>query len=415
MAERILVVEDSRTQAEALRLLLAGAGYEAEVANSGEEALDRAQHDPGFDLVLSDVIMPGMSGFDVTRELKERLGERCPPIILLTSLTNPADIVRGLEAGADNYVTKPYDAEHLLHRVRSVLEGRARDGGDEGPVDVKFLGESFHIAAGKRQVIDMMLSSFEELLRINEELSAARAEAEAANHSKMQFLANMSHDLRTPLNAITGYVDLLDMGVRGPVTEAQHEDLQRVKRSTRYLLSLINDLLNFAKLEAGSVEFELAETPLAELMGDLQAMVEPLVEQKEVQYAGLLSEPELRAWADREKLQQVLVNLVTNAIKFTPSGTITLRADVEDDTVRIEVKDTGVGIPEAKLASVFEPFVQVHRQADLNREGIGLGLAISRDLVRRMGGNLTVTSEVGVGTTFTITLPHSAPSTLAEP
>ncbi len=248
--------------------------------------------------------------------------------------------------------------------------------------------------------------------RARADAEAARAEAEAANRSKVQFLATMSHELRTPLNAIGGYAELMAMGIRGPVTEAQFGDLSRIQASQRHLLSLINQVLAYAKLEAGTERYVLAEVPVRDACAAAEGLVAPQARARGLALAVGACAPEVAVRADPEKLRQILVNLLSNAVKFTDRGG---RVDVawelacgDDDgaaSVRIVVRDTGVGIPADKLAAVFEPFVQVGADVTRAREGTGLGLAISRDLARGMGGDLTVESAPGAGSVFTLMLP----------
>jgi PAS domain S-box-containing protein len=248
----------------------------------------------------------------------------------------------------------------------------------------------------------------DELLERSLELERQRSIADEANHAKSAFLAAMSHELRTPLNAIGGYVQLLEMGIHGPVTAAQTDALGKVARSQRHLLRLINEVLNLAKIEAGSVHYELQRVVLREIVDDVLPMVEPQLTER-----GLSCEldvpVELAVRADRDKAEQVLLNLLGNAVKFTPRGGRVRVAACRDATspqrMLLRVEDTGVGIPADRLEQVFEPFVQVNVDPARRAEGTGLGLAISRDLARGMGGGLTATSVVGEGSTFTLELP----------
>ena len=232
-------------------------------------------------------------------------------------------------------------------------------------------------------------------------------EAHEANRAKSQFLATMSHELRTPLNAIGGYTELIEMGLRGPVTAAQLEDLGRIQRSQKHLLGLINDLLNFARIETGHVELKLEEVSVEEELAAVQTLIEPLMTAKHIRYAQRHADASVRCLADRDRTRQVLLNLLSNAVKFTASGgEIALAWEARDGGVDIHVRDTGTGIPRHKLDIIFEPFVQLTNSLTRVTEGTGLGLAISRELARAMNGDVTVASEVGQGSTFTFSLPR---------
>jgi PAS domain S-box-containing protein len=251
--------------------------------------------------------------------------------------------------------------------------------------------------------------------------AAARDLAEEANAAKTQFLSTMSHELRTPLNAIGGYADLLTLGLRGPLTEAQRHDLERIRLANQHLMGLVTDVLNFARLDAGHLEYRLTDVELAPIVADLEPLIGPQLAGKGIAFEhdrcaprrGTADAPGRahRVRADPERLRQILLNLLTNAVKFTEAGGRVALACETDDAAgvfRARVSDTGRGIPADQLERIFEPFVQVDRhRTPESQQGVGLGLAISRELARGMGGDLTVESTPGVGSTFTLTLPRA--------
>jgi signal transduction histidine kinase len=237
---------------------------------------------------------------------------------------------------------------------------------------------------------------------------AAQAKAEAASRAKSEFLAVMSHELRTPLNAITSYAELMEMGLRGPITPEQRADLARIQRSERHLMGLINGVLNYSRMEAGAVHYDVRDVTVAEALAACEALIAPQVSAKRLTLAIGDCDPALTVRADAEKMQQVVLNLLSNAVKFTePGGRITLGCIPRIDAVAITVTDTGHGIAAAQLDRIFEPFVQVDARLTRTQEGVGLGLAISRDLARGLGGDLTVESTLGAGSTFTLLLPRA--------
>ena len=257
----------------------------------------------------------------------------------------------------------------------------------------------------------------EALEAANRNAEEARRRAEEANIVKTRFVASMSHELRTPLNAIGGYAQLLEMGIRGPITEAQREDIARIQHAQKHLLGLINSVLSFARLESGGLQYEMENVRVGVSLAEAMDLVIPQLRDEGIEYHAYCDSDSdqrpLMVQADAEKMRQILINLLTNAGKFTPrGGSVTLTCEAVEEgrppgVVAIRVVDTGVGIAKDKLENIFEPFMQIGRAQTSTYEGVGLGLAISRDLARAMGGNLTVESEVGVGSIFTLTLPRA--------
>ncbi|HSJ23670.1 MAG TPA: hybrid sensor histidine kinase/response regulator [Longimicrobiales bacterium] len=437
--ERILVVDDSPTQLEAARALLELRGYDVVVARSGEAALDRVRAE-SFDLVLSDVIMPGMSGYDLCSAIRREL-DTPPPIVLLTSLNDPRDIVRGVECGADNYITKPYEPTLLADRIRHVIDNhRLRmQAPSEGPVQVNFLGETYTIASDPAQILALLLSSFEELIRTNaalqeskrqvaaaharelqrEQEARARAEADARNMEQLKrkaeaatrarddVLAAVSHDLKNPLGTIyTSAALLLDMEM---APEAQRRQMDIIRRTARRMDRLIQDLLDVSRMEAGRFSVEAQEESGRALVLEAQDLHASLASAKHIDLGTDLPDEDVVVHADRHRVLQVLSNLIGNAVKFTPDGgRITIRLTKTDGHARFEVSDTGVGIPAADLPRIFDRFWHAGEGG-----GSGLGLAIAQGIVQAHGGDIRADSSDG-GTTFSFTLPLAAPSLSAR-
>ena len=249
---------------------------------------------------------------------------------------------------------------------------------------------------------------YHEAQQAREEAVAAVARAAIADRAKTDFLATMSHELRTPLNAIAGYAELLELGMRGPVSEQQREAIARIRNSQQHLLGIVNDILTFAKTETGRIPINLEVTPVPPAIKAVHFLVEPLLLQNEIQFSVDDCGPDVSVIADRDRLHQILVNLLTNAAKFSPrGGPVAIRCEVREHLVAILIEDKGKGINVEMLEAIFEPFVQISTGLTRTADGSGLGLAISRELARLMGGDVTVESVAGLGSTFTLTLPLS--------
>ncbi len=286
-----------------------------------------------------------------------------------------------------------------------VFEGRTF-----GVITFNFVGERV-FAPEERELMAAFAQQCAQALeraRLYELERAARTEAERANRSKAEFLRAMSHDLRTPLTAIVGFTELVELGVQGPLTDKQRESMARIRMATDHLRTLINDVLSFARVETGRIEIHPRDVPVTELFDAVVPLIEPQIQAKGIDLVRAPFDPSITVRADVERTHQVLGNLLGNAYKFTRAGgTITLVCEPADSTVRLSVRDTGCGIAADQVGRIFEPFVQLQRPPELGvGHGVGLGLAISRELARAMGGELMVESEEGKGSVFTLVLPR---------
>jgi signal transduction histidine kinase len=371
-----LLTPTGRDSSVAVRVLTS-AGIPAHACESMEDVCNLISRDEIAVLVMAEEALDHASRMKLFEALNNQPSWSDVPIVLLTGEGELSDALpRALSGvavkGNVTLLERPVRVATLTTVIRSAQRARQRQ------LDVRDLVESER---------------------------AARRQAEEANSAKSQFLATMSHELRTPLNAIAGYTQLLALGVRGEVSDDQRADLERIDRSQRHLLSLINDILNFAKIEAGHVAVETIPVDICHLVDNLEGLIEPQLREKDLRYGVRHEVDSAVAIGDPDKVRQILLNLLSNAIKFTPEGgKIDVICRGDDDTISITVTDNGTGIPSDKMQAIFEPFVQVGRDFTTPHGGTGLGLSISRDLARRMGGDLTAESDLGEGSAFKLSL-----------
>ncbi|MGD0581692.1 MAG: response regulator [Bacteroidales bacterium] len=457
----ILIVEDSATQAARIKYLLESYNYKVEVAENGQKAMELlSKHRPS--LVISDIVMPEMNGFEFCEKIKSDESTESIPVILLTSLSDPEEVIEGLSCGADGFITKPYNKDYLISNIKKLLAEKANPDfkKDNIGIEINYNGKSRLIRTGQQRVVKLLLSIYEgaiyqnnelittrdELRQLNEKLedlveertkelkkdeekilafnaeleqriAERTAQLDAANRAKSEFLANMSHEIRTPMNAVLGYAELLGFMLED---KTQRNYLESIKSSGRSLLTLINDILDLSKIEAGKLELQFEFVNSRSFFAEFERIFSLKLSEKGLKFIPEISSgtPE-GIYIDDARLRQIILNLIGNAIKFTEKGSIRLKVYTENPQIitypkgkidefldlLIEVKDTGIGISEEMQEEIFNPFVQGQGQNINKYGGTGLGLAISQRLVQLMNGTIELDSQLNRGSSFKIKIP----------
>ena len=369
---KVLVVDDNKDNVELICQILEEE-CKLVTANSGKECLQKAEKERP-DLILLDVNMPEMDGYETIQRIKQTEIIKDIPVIFVSAYYKESDmVVKGLEQGAFDYLTKPVDEDILLAKVH---------------------------------VVKRIKQAEEKVVKQKDALEQANLRLSAADKLKSIFLASMSHELRTPLNSIIGFTSLMLMEVPGKINEAQKEQLTRVKRNGDHLLELINDVLDISKIEAGKVELNISEFNLSELMREMTSSIQPEMDVKGLKLIYEAADAEVIIKSDRRRLQQIIMNFFSNALKFTEQGEVICRLEVEDSGwVTITVEDSGVGIKVDDMKRLFEPFQQISMDYTNNYKGTGLGLYLCEKLSHVIGASIEAKSEYGEGSQFSITLP----------
>ncbi len=439
----ILIAEDSPTQREMLRYMLEHNAFSVEAATNGRNALTLLERIRPV-AVITDIDMPEMDGYALCRSIKGDPELKGIPVILLTSLSDPENVIMGLACGADYFIMKPYSEEFLLSRIQHILANRTLEScrRELSGQEISFRGKNYCINSERQQILNLLLSTYETAIEKNQELADASAkfsvlneqlednmaelesknrqlltlndefekqrgvaheaklQAEEANRAKSDFLSSMSHELRSPLNAILGFAQLLESDAPPP-TPVQNESIAQILQAGWYLLKLINEILDLAKIESRQTPLTMEPVSLAEVMLECQGMIEPQAQQRGIPITFPCFTAPVFVMGDQTRVKQVLINLLSNAIKYNRTlGTVEVQCRTNPpDRIRVSVKDSGVGLSLNQQEQLFKPFNRLG-QENGSEEGTGIGLVVSKQLVELMGGVIGVESGVGTGSVF---------------
>lgn len=419
----VLIVEDSPTQAILLKEALERHHLKAHIAKDGYEALQELQKSLP-DIVISDIEMPRLNGYDVCKHIKSDETLKTIPVILLTNLTNSMDVIKGIECGADSFLTKPFEINFLLSTIHDVLENRKlhKTSDQEKKTSFYFSGQRHFLQVNQVQIMDLLLSTYSNAVQknnelekayrnlnlIHEELEKKNDELNDLNIQKNQFIGMAAHDLRNPLTVIKGYSDLLLTRLNDKVDADSLRILERIQSSSSFMLRLINDMLDISVIESGTVSLHKSDVKMADLIHESIILHQSGAEKKNVKLIFNCKNSGLIVHCDANKMSQILNNLISNAIKFSnENGIVEVSLESNDNDILLSVKDSGVGISPEMKEQLFQPFAKSHAQGTHGEKGTGLGLAIVQKIIEEHKGKIWFKSDSGKGTTFFVSIPNT--------
>lgn len=422
--KKILIAEDSPTQAMMLQMILEDNGFEVISGLNGEEALALFDENNPPDIIISDIVMPVMDGYELCQRIKSNDSVKEIPVILLTRLSHPEDVIKGLQAGADNFISKPYSVEFLLERISDIMlnrELRSRSPNLDIELDIYFGGQRYKLNSNRMQILDLLLSTYYnainknkelenkniELKKLHDELKKSNFQLKKLNDEKNQLLGIAAHDLRSPLCTITSWISLLEETISEKANNNQFQMVNTIKEMLDYMLNLVTDVLDFAKIESGSLNLKKEEMNISSFIDRSIELNNMLAASKDITIVRNGEYEEVVVEADKNKLNQVMDNLLSNAMKYSDTHTtVSVTITPSENEVEITVSDEGKGIPSNEIDKLFQPFVTTSVKSTAGEKSTGLGLVSVKKIIETHGGRIWVESKQGVGSKFKFALPY---------
>jgi len=421
---KILIAEDSPTQALKLQMTLEEKDYEVLHGLNGEEVLKLIDENDLPEIIITDIIMPVMDGYELCRRLKQNEKTNGIPVILLTQLSNPEDVIKGLQAGADNFISKPYSDKFLFERISDILlnrEIRRRSPNLDIEMEIYFGGHKYRLNSNRLQILDLLLSTYHnainknneledrnlELKQLQKELEQRNQQLKESIDEKNHFLGIAAHDLRSPLCTVSSYFELISDTLKDDSIANQLQVVSTINNTLDFMLNLITDVLDYAKIESGKLNLNIEEFNIIAFLDEVIVLNNILAAQKKINIVSDYKEETIIIEADANKLKQVMNNLLSNAMKFSDSETeIHVNVEKLDKEVRFSVIDQGKGIPEDELDKLFKPFSTTSVRSTAGEKSTGLGLVSVKKIIETHGGRMWVESEVGMGSKFHFSIPY---------
>jgi signal transduction histidine kinase len=389
--DKILVVDDDIKNLKLLQFRLKSDDYEVFTAQDGEEGVKVFEKEEDVNLVLLDIQMPKMGGIEALTKIKSLNKEVA--VVMMTGYGSEQIAVEAMKKGANDYLVKPINYKEISGVIHENIEKN------------KLKVAQVRLTEQIKETSQDLMRRIDQLEKVNALLKEQNEKIKELDRRKSEFLSRMSHELRTPMNSILGFSKLLLNKMDGEINEKQRTDIQAIYDSGNYLLELINEILDLARIESGKMEFQLEEFDVSLVIDEVVLISEPLIKGKNVELKHKFNDKPSYVYADRKRVRQILLNLLSNAIKYTEQGYVNVETLNNDSDVQIVVTDTGIGISHEDIPKVFEEFLRIDNQITRQTTGTGLGMAITKKLIEAQGGKIWIESELQKGTKVYFTLP----------